>query len=68
MVKLPPAYTACEEFKGYTIAVLHGWYKIFNKAGGIYLESRYTTRANARRGIELLDGYSHFTDALVAQD
>lgn len=65
MIKLPNEFTGCEEYRGHAIAVRHGFYEIFNAEGGIYLESHYTSRERARRGIDQLDHTSRFTSSLT---
>jgi hypothetical protein len=64
MTSLPKSFTACEEYRGFTIALKKGFYEIFNSEGGIYLESRYTSLERARRGIDQLDHCSRFTASL----
>ena len=63
-MKLPKSFTACEQYRGHTIALKDGFYEIFNADGGIYLESRYSTLERARIGVDCLDHCSRFTDTL----
>lgn len=51
MAKLPNEYTACEEYRGLTIAIRHNWYSVFTPTGARWPEV-YQSRAGARRSVD----------------